>query len=115
LQELITQKDFWFYKQNWTFLGIRSELVDELHEITGVQKEILQKNGLEHLHTLSVAARMSCKRWPTPLFPLCSWNTWEHLTSPCLGQLYTLGAKIWTWQGLRIGRLRDQKTWHTPS
>ncbi|KAH8779697.1 hypothetical protein F5882DRAFT_147071, partial [Hyaloscypha sp. PMI_1271] len=59
LQELIAPKDVWFYKQDWAFLGIRSELVDELHEITGVQKEILQKNGLEHLHTLSVAARMS--------------------------------------------------------
>jgi hypothetical protein len=76
LEELIAPKDVWFYKQNWTFLGIRSELVDELHGITGVQKEILQKNGLEHLHTLSVAARMSCKRWSIPLFPLCSWNTW---------------------------------------
>lgn len=97
LQELIAPKDVWFYKRNWTFLGIRSELIDELHEITGVQKEILQRNGLEHLHTLSVAARMSCKRWSTPLFPLCSWNTWEHLTSPCLGQLYTLEAKFWTW------------------
>jgi hypothetical protein len=97
LQELIAPKDVWFYKRNWTFLGIRSELIDELHKITGVQKEILQRNGLEHLHTLSVAARMSCKRWSTPLFPLCSWNTWEHLTSPCLGQLYTLEAKIWTW------------------
>ncbi|PMD66736.1 HET-domain-containing protein [Hyaloscypha bicolor E] len=59
LQELIAPKDVWFYKRNWTFLGIRSELIDELHEITGVQKEILQRNGLEHLHTLSVAARMS--------------------------------------------------------
>jgi hypothetical protein len=72
LQELIAPKDVWFYKRDWTFLGIRSELVDEIHEITGVQKEILQKDGLEHLHTLSVAARMSCKRWSTPLFPLCS-------------------------------------------
>jgi hypothetical protein len=78
LQELIAPKDVWFYKRNWTFLGIRSELVDKLHEITGVQKGILQKNGLEHLHTLSVAARMSCKRRSTPLFTLCSWNTREH-------------------------------------
>ncbi|KAH8794166.1 heterokaryon incompatibility protein-domain-containing protein [Hyaloscypha finlandica] len=59
LQELIAPKDVWFYKRNWTLLGIRSELVDELHKTTGVQKEILQKDGLEHLHTLSVAARMS--------------------------------------------------------
>jgi hypothetical protein len=115
LQELIAPKDVWFYKRNWTFLGSRSKLADDIQEITGVQKEILQRNGLKHLHTLSVAARMSCKRWSTPLFPLCSWNTWEHLTSPYLGQLYTLEAKIWTWQGRRIGRLRGQKTWHTPS
>jgi hypothetical protein len=63
LQELIASSDIWFYKGDWTFLGIRSELVDELHEITGIRKEILRRNGLESLHSTSIAARMSCKSW----------------------------------------------------
>jgi len=61
LQELIAPKDIWFYKGDWTFLGIRSELVNELHKITHIKEEILQWNGLEKLHSCSVAARMSCK------------------------------------------------------
>jgi hypothetical protein len=61
LQELIAPKDILFYKADWTILGIRSELVDELHEITGIENIILQQNGLEKLHWLSVAARMACK------------------------------------------------------
>jgi hypothetical protein len=61
LQELIAPKDIWFYKSDWTFLGLRSELVNELHKITGIEEEILQWNGLEKLHSFSVATRMSCK------------------------------------------------------
>lgn len=61
LQELIAPKDIWFYKGDWTFLGNRSELVNELHEITRIKEDILQWNGLEKLHSFSVAARMSCK------------------------------------------------------
>jgi hypothetical protein len=88
LQELIAPKDIWFYKRDWTLLGVRSELVDELHEITGIQKQIFQRNGLERLHRLSVAARMSCKRWSTSPFPLCSCNTWEHLIPLSLSAKY---------------------------
>jgi Heterokaryon incompatibility protein (HET) len=61
LQELIAPNDILFYRGDWTFLGIRSGLVDELHKVTGIEKAILQRNGLEKLHSLSVAARMSCK------------------------------------------------------
>lgn len=61
LQELIAPREIWFYKGDWTCLGIRSELVNELHEITRIEEEIFQWNGLEKLHSFSVAARMSCK------------------------------------------------------
>ena len=61
LQELLAPNDVLFYQGDWSFLGIRSELADELHKITGIEKTILQRNGLEKLHSLSVAARISCK------------------------------------------------------
>lgn len=61
LQELIAPKDIWFYSQDWTFLGIRSELVEDIHRITGIQEKILRKNGIEELHSIGVAAKMSCK------------------------------------------------------
>jgi len=61
LQELIAPREIWFYKGDWTCLGVRSELVNELHEITRIEEEILQWNGLEKLHSFSVAARMSYK------------------------------------------------------
>jgi hypothetical protein len=61
LQELIAPEDILFYKGDWTFLGIRSGLVNELHKITRIGKEILQWNGLQKLYSFSVAARMSCK------------------------------------------------------
>ncbi|KAH7309235.1 hypothetical protein BKA65DRAFT_414699 [Rhexocercosporidium sp. MPI-PUGE-AT-0058] len=59
LQELIAPKDVWFYNGDWTFLGVRSELVNELYEVTCIEAGILQWNGLEKLHSFSVAARMS--------------------------------------------------------
>ncbi|PMD64809.1 HET-domain-containing protein [Hyaloscypha bicolor E] len=59
LQELLAPNDVLFYQGDWSFLGIRSELADELHKITGIEKTILQRNGLEKLHSLSVAARIS--------------------------------------------------------
>lgn len=61
LQELIAPKDVWFYDGNWTFLGVRSKLVDEIHGITDIRKEVLYSDGLGKIHSLSVAARMSCK------------------------------------------------------
>jgi Heterokaryon incompatibility protein (HET) len=60
LQELIAPTDIWFYKGDWTFLGIRSELAKEICKITGIQETILERNGLENLPSISVAARMSC-------------------------------------------------------
>jgi len=61
LQELIAPEDIWFFDSNWKCIGIRSDLVDELSKITHIEKELLQRNGVESLHSCSVAARMSCK------------------------------------------------------
>jgi len=61
LQELIAPEDVWFFDSNWKCIGIRSELVDELSKITGIEEELLRCNGVERLYSCSVAARMSCE------------------------------------------------------
>jgi hypothetical protein len=61
LQEILAPKEIFFYNSGWSFLGTRSKLADTLQKITGIEKQIFQRDGLQRLHSVSVAARMSCK------------------------------------------------------
>jgi hypothetical protein len=57
LQELIAPKNIFFFDQNWKDIGSKDDLVDELSEITGITRAILQ--NAELLPSMSVAQRMS--------------------------------------------------------
>jgi hypothetical protein len=56
LQEMIAPKHVNFFDRNWKFNGAKSELVRQLHEITGVDKSILLGGNLR---LISVARKMS--------------------------------------------------------
>ncbi|KAI0813189.1 HET-domain-containing protein [Xylaria sp. FL0064] len=56
LQELIASRNIDFYGAQWKKLGSKIDLVPQLHEITGIDEEIL-RGGL--LSSVSVAKRMS--------------------------------------------------------
>lgn len=58
LQELIAPKEVWFY-QDWKFPGPRSTLSYRISCITNIDEKILQNNSLDHLHSYSVATRLS--------------------------------------------------------
>ncbi|KAF2671436.1 HET-domain-containing protein [Microthyrium microscopicum] len=56
LQELIAPREVHFYSRNWILLGSKSELVDEIHDITKISKDVLRTGTLEIAH---VATKMS--------------------------------------------------------
>ena len=120
LQELIAPKDIWFYKADWAFLGLRSELVKELHEITSIEEEILHWNSLDKLYSFSVAARMSCKFSTIQnYFPgLAKEDTTGSLPragpapQPFLCNVW-LEATFWVLKGLQGDKRHGQRTEHT--
>ena len=57
LQELIAPNNIIFFDKDWNYRGSKEDLVDELSEITGITKGILQHTEL--LSSMSVAQRMS--------------------------------------------------------
>lgn len=59
LQELIAPKEIWFFKKDWSLYGVRSELADQISEITKIDKVILCEPTIENLNKFSVAARLS--------------------------------------------------------
>jgi Heterokaryon incompatibility protein (HET) len=56
LQELIAPVEMIFYDRWWTKIGTRNDLRELISSITGISKEVLSGEGLEHS---SVAQRMS--------------------------------------------------------
>ena len=58
LQELVAPQKSKFYDQNWKFLGSKSDLVNQLHQITGIDPISLQ-GGSGSLRLMSVARKMS--------------------------------------------------------
>lgn len=58
LQELIAPKDVSFYSTNWTFLGSKSDLRDNLAAITGISQDVL--SGASESWHECIATRM---RW----------------------------------------------------
>lgn len=58
LQELIAPKDVSFYSTNWTFLGSKSDLRDNLEAITGISQDVL--SGASESWHECIATRM---RW----------------------------------------------------
>ncbi|OCL07686.1 HET-domain-containing protein [Glonium stellatum] len=59
LQELIVPTEIWFYTREWKFIGIRSTLADQIMQLTGVNKRVLEKDGAKTLPDFSVAIRLS--------------------------------------------------------
>lgn len=57
LQELLAPVQVVFFSKNWTQLGCRKDRVDEISEITGIEKGYL--DGSSRLNFASVACRMS--------------------------------------------------------
>ncbi|KAI0409275.1 heterokaryon incompatibility protein-domain-containing protein [Xylaria palmicola] len=56
LQELIAPRIMRFYSAEWTLVGFKSQLVDTLHEITGVDASVLSSGDFSRV---CVAKRMS--------------------------------------------------------
>ena len=56
LQELLAPKDVRFYSMDWTFLGTKIELCDEISKITTISPSFLRGTDIRHA---SVAKRMS--------------------------------------------------------
>lgn len=56
LQELLAPRNVCFYDSNWTRIGEKSSLVDELHRITGIDTSALEGGPLRQI---SVGRRMS--------------------------------------------------------
>ncbi|KAI9167925.1 Vegetative incompatibility protein [Paramyrothecium foliicola] len=67
LQELIAPNSITFYDKNWTPIGTRADLSNEIAAMTYINKEILQNKRFEYLRGLldseSIAMRMS---WAAP-------------------------------------------------
>jgi len=63
LQELLAPSDVVFYSQEWTYLGTKDELVDEISAITGIQQHYLKDSNA--IFSAAVAARMSWFRGRT--------------------------------------------------
>lgn len=63
LQELLAPKDVEFYDRDWTLRGTKSELRNEIHGFTGIDKIVLRSGPvgviLELLLKIPVARRMS--------------------------------------------------------
>ncbi|KUI60536.1 Vegetative incompatibility protein HET-E-1 [Cytospora mali] len=57
LQELIAPRTVEFFDREWNFIGVKSELVTPLHDITNIDESILRNSS--RLHTIPVARRMS--------------------------------------------------------
>jgi hypothetical protein len=57
LQELIAPKTVQFYDGGWNFLGSKSQLLQELSAVTGIEASILRNT--QHLDSVSIAQRMS--------------------------------------------------------
>ncbi|KAK1533393.1 hypothetical protein CPAR01_10101 [Colletotrichum paranaense] len=58
LQELIAPKEVEFYDRDWNLVGCKSGLVDQLHAITAIAKDVLGNRHRALLHTC-VAEKMS--------------------------------------------------------
>ncbi|KAK1727861.1 heterokaryon incompatibility protein-domain-containing protein [Colletotrichum acutatum] len=58
LQELIAPKEIEFYDRDWNLVGCKSGLVDQLHAITAIAKDVLVNRYGALLHTC-VAEKMS--------------------------------------------------------
>ena len=56
LQELLAPRDVRFYSMDWTFLGTKIELCDEISKITAISPSFLRGTDIRHA---SVAKRMS--------------------------------------------------------
>ena len=56
LQELLAPADIIFYSRDWKSLGTKSELLDVLSSITGIEEDFLQGKELEYA---SISKRMS--------------------------------------------------------
>lgn len=59
LQEMIAPANLAFYDKDWTFIGMKSDLLKVLTKITRVDEKAL--NGSADLMSFSVAKKMSCK------------------------------------------------------
>ena len=57
LQELLAPREVVFFSKNWTQLGCRKDRLEEISEITGIEKGYL--DGSSQLNSASVACRMS--------------------------------------------------------
>ncbi|KUI64680.1 Vegetative incompatibility protein HET-E-1 [Cytospora mali] len=57
LQELIAPKTVEFFDREWNFIGVKSDLVKPLHDITNIDESVLKDSS--RLHTIPVARRMS--------------------------------------------------------
>jgi hypothetical protein len=56
LQELLAPRDVWFFAQDWSLIGVKADMVDQISEITGIERGFLR--GAE-LGLASVAKRLS--------------------------------------------------------
>ena len=59
LQGLIAPREVWFFNRAWSLLGLRSQLAGLIAFETRIHGAILAENGVQHLPSFSVGARLA--------------------------------------------------------